>query len=173
MQYFSGLIVFELHQMRHIYTRPLPTFQGLTILVPCNQSKIMGFKTVLFQTFKSCCGTFIIYILYSTAQWNSRVLGFRSCQSRESYSGNQPPLIPLLSKPLITCTVILQWSLAPSPLQPLLQQSRTADTAFIWLSYLSMQAGFVHLFTLYFAGRHYALRKRCRSTSENETVFKN
>lgn len=30
---------------------------------PCNQSEIVGFKTTGVRTFKSLCGTFIIFIL--------------------------------------------------------------------------------------------------------------
>lgn len=64
------------------------------------------------------------------------------------------------SKPLITTsTVILQWSLASSPLHPMLQQSKTADTAFILLGNLSMQTSFCSSFTLYFEERHCESRK--------------
>lgn len=45
--------------------------------------------------------------------------------------------------------VILQWSLASSPLHPLLRQSQAADTAFILLSNLGMQTSFCSSLTLY------------------------
>lgn len=76
-------------------------------------------------------------------------------------AGSQPEDCVAVSapffKPLITGTVILQWSLASSPLNSLLQQSKTADTAFILLSNLSMQTSFCSSFTLYFEERHYCM----------------
>lgn len=160
------------------------------MLVPCNQSKIMGFKTVWFQTFKSCCGTLIIYTLCSTAQWNSdwekqhlsSVLFLKKISIFQTKVGS--PWFQVMSDQrivqqkaatlnpsfvqavhhvhshftMVTCSIP---TTAPAPAVKNSWHS-------IYLAELFERAGRIcSSFTLHFTGRHYALRKRCKSTNEN------
>lgn len=148
----------------------------------------------MFQTFKSCCGTFTIPTLCSTAQWNSyweaasfhcslflkkisifqikvespwfQVMSVKRIVQRKAATLN-PSFVKAVDHvhsnfTMVTCSIL---TTAPAPAVKNSWHS-------IYLAELFEHAGWI-CSSLHFTGRHYALRKWCKRTSENKTVVKN